>query len=55
MRPGAADRSPVGAVGLGGEVVALDGQREMLETLERRLNAEDITNIRPLLASLAKV
>jgi hypothetical protein len=41
-------------VGLGGEVVALDGQREMLETLKRRLNAEDITNVRPLLASLAK-
>ena len=42
-------------VGTVGEVVALDGQREMLEKLKRRLNAEDITNVRPLRASLAKV
>jgi ubiquinone/menaquinone biosynthesis C-methylase UbiE len=40
------------AVGPGGEVVALDGQREMLEKLKRWLDEEDITNVRPLLAGL---
>ncbi len=43
------------AVGPGGEVVAPDRQREMLEKLKRRLDAEDITNVRPLLAGLEKV
>jgi ubiquinone/menaquinone biosynthesis C-methylase UbiE len=42
------------AVGPGGEVVALDGQREMLEKLERRLEAEDITNVRPLWSGLGE-
>jgi ubiquinone/menaquinone biosynthesis C-methylase UbiE len=42
------------AVGPGGEVVALDGQREMLEKLERRLEAEDITNVRPLRSGLGE-
>jgi SAM-dependent methyltransferase len=42
------------AVGPGGEVVAPDGQREMLEKLKRRLDAEDITNVRPLLAGLGE-
>jgi ubiquinone/menaquinone biosynthesis C-methylase UbiE len=34
------------AVGPGGEVVALDGQRQMLEKLGRRLEAEGIRNVR---------
>jgi ubiquinone/menaquinone biosynthesis C-methylase UbiE len=34
------------AVGPGGEVVALDGQREMLEKLQKRLEAEGIGNVR---------
>src|SRR5918999_3511968 len=42
------------AVGPGGEVVALDGQREMLEKLETRLEAEDITNVRPLWSGLGE-
>ena len=42
------------AVGPDGEVVALDGQREMLEKLERRLETEDITNVRPLRAGLGE-
>jgi ubiquinone/menaquinone biosynthesis C-methylase UbiE len=41
-------------VGPGGEIVALDGQREMLEKLKRRLDAENITNVRPLLAGLGE-
>ena len=36
------------AVGPGGEVVALDGQREMLEKLQKRLEAEGIGNVRPV-------
>ncbi len=42
------------AVGPGGEVIALDGQREMLEKLKRRLDEENITNVRPLLAGLGE-
>jgi ubiquinone/menaquinone biosynthesis C-methylase UbiE len=42
------------AVGPGGEVVALDGQRGMLEKLERRLKAEGITNVRALRAGLGE-
>jgi ubiquinone/menaquinone biosynthesis C-methylase UbiE len=40
------------AVGPGGEVVALDGQPEMLEKLERRISDEGITNVRLLRAGL---
>ena len=36
------------AVGPGGRVVALDGQRAMLEKLEARLDAEGLTNVRAL-------
>lgn len=36
------------AVGPGGRVVALDGQRAMLEKLEARLDAEGLTNVRTL-------
>jgi ubiquinone/menaquinone biosynthesis C-methylase UbiE len=42
------------AVGPDGEVVALDGQRAMLAKLERRLEAEGITNVRPLRAGLGE-
>jgi ubiquinone/menaquinone biosynthesis C-methylase UbiE len=42
------------AVGPDGEVVALDGQLEMLEKLERRVADEGITNVRPLLAGLGE-
>jgi ubiquinone/menaquinone biosynthesis C-methylase UbiE len=42
------------AVGPDGEVVALDGQHEMLEKLERRLEAEGITNVRALRAGLGE-
>jgi ubiquinone/menaquinone biosynthesis C-methylase UbiE len=42
------------AVGPGGEVVALDGQREMLEKLRRRLEAGGLTNVRPLQAGLGE-
>ena len=42
------------AVGPGGEVVALDGQREMLEKLERKTADEGITNVRPLRARLGE-
>src|SRR3954452_25438891 len=42
------------AVGPTGEVVALDSQRGMLEKLERRLVAENITNVRTLEAGLRK-
>jgi ubiquinone/menaquinone biosynthesis C-methylase UbiE len=42
------------AVGPAGEVVALDGQREMLGKLERRLEAEDISNVRPVRAVLGE-
>jgi ubiquinone/menaquinone biosynthesis C-methylase UbiE len=42
------------AVGPGGEVVAPDDQREMLEKLKRRLDAEDVTNVRPLQAGLSE-
>ena len=42
------------AVGPGGEVVALDGQREMLAKLERRLRAEGIRNVRPVRAVLGE-
>lgn len=41
-------------VGSGGEVVALDGQREMLAKLERRVADEGITNVRPLRAGLGE-
>ena len=37
-----------------GEVVALDSQRAMLEKLERRLEAESITNVRTLEAGLGE-
>ncbi len=42
------------AVGPGGEVVALDGQPEMLEKLEGRIAAEGITNVRLLRAGLGE-
>jgi SAM-dependent methyltransferase len=42
------------AVRSNGEVVALDGQREMLEKLERRLEAEGIRNVRPVRAVLGE-
>jgi ubiquinone/menaquinone biosynthesis C-methylase UbiE len=42
------------AVGPDGEVVALDGQREMLGKLERRLEAEGIQNVRPVRAVLGE-
>jgi SAM-dependent methyltransferase len=42
------------AVEPGGEVVALDSQRAMLEKLERRLEAENITNVRTLEAGLGE-
>jgi ubiquinone/menaquinone biosynthesis C-methylase UbiE len=42
------------AVGPDGEVVALDGQREMLGMLKRRLETEGITNVRPLRAGLGE-
>ena len=42
------------AVGPGGEVVALDGQAEMLEKLERRISDEGITNVRLLRAGLGE-
>src|SRR5918998_3248621 len=40
------------AVEPSGEVVALDSQPEMLEKLERRLEAENVTNVRTLEAGL---
>jgi ubiquinone/menaquinone biosynthesis C-methylase UbiE len=42
------------AVGPDGEVVALDGQREMLGKLERRLEAEGIRNVLPVRAVLGE-
>ena len=42
------------AVGVTGKVVALDSQQAMLEKLERRLEAENITNVRTLEASLGE-
>ncbi len=42
------------AVGVDGEVVALDGQPAMLAKLERRLKAEGITNVRPLRSGLGE-
>jgi ubiquinone/menaquinone biosynthesis C-methylase UbiE len=42
------------AVGPGGEVVALDGQREMLEKLEKRAADEGITNVGFLQAGLGE-
>jgi len=42
------------AVGPTGEVIALDSQRAMLEKLERRLEAEGITNVRTLEAGLGE-
>ena len=42
------------AVGPGGEVVALDGQREMLEKLQKRLEAEGIRNVKPVQAVLGE-
>lgn len=42
------------AVGLGGRVVALDGQRAMLEKLERRLDAEGLTNVHSLHGGLGE-
>jgi ubiquinone/menaquinone biosynthesis C-methylase UbiE len=42
------------AVGPGGEVVALDGQRGMLQKLAKRLEAEGVTNVRPLRAGLGE-
>ena len=43
------------AVAPGGEVVALDGQPEMLDRLKRRLAAEGITNVRPVRGTLGEV
>jgi len=42
------------AVGRDGEVVALDGQPEMLGKLEGRIADEGITNVRPLRAGLGE-
>ncbi len=42
------------AVGPGGEVIALDGQRGMLEKLQARLAAEGIRNVRPVRAVLGE-
>jgi ubiquinone/menaquinone biosynthesis C-methylase UbiE len=42
------------AVGPDGEIVALDGQREMLGELERRLEAEGIRNVLPVRAVLGE-
>jgi len=42
------------AVGPDGEVIALDGQREMLGKLERRLEAEGLRNVRPVRAVLGE-
>jgi ubiquinone/menaquinone biosynthesis C-methylase UbiE len=42
------------AVGLAGEVVALDGQREMLAKLDGRLEKEEIGNVRPVQAVLGE-
>ena len=42
------------AVGPTGEVVALDGQGAMLAKLEERLDAEGITNVKPLRAGLGE-
>jgi ubiquinone/menaquinone biosynthesis C-methylase UbiE len=42
------------AVGLAGEVVALDGQREMLAKLDGRLEKEGIGNVRPVQAVLGE-
>lgn len=42
------------AVGPEGEVVALDGQRAMLEKLERRVAAEGLENVRTVLAGLGE-
>ena len=42
------------AVEPGGEVIALDAQREMLEKLEKRAAEADITNLRPLRAGLGE-
>jgi ubiquinone/menaquinone biosynthesis C-methylase UbiE len=42
------------AVGPGGEVIALDSQREMLDKLEKRIADEGITNVRPLQAGLGE-
>ena len=42
------------AVGPDGEVVALDGQREMLEKLRKRLEAEGIGNVRTVRAVLGE-
>ena len=41
-------------VGPAGEVVALDGQSAMLTKLQERLEAEGITNVRPLQAGLGE-
>src|SRR5919107_2248836 len=42
------------AIGPSGEVLALDGQPKMLEKLERRLEAENITNVLTLEAGLGE-
>ena len=42
------------AVAPGGEVVALDGQPEMLDRLRRRLAVEGVTNVRPVQATLGE-
>ncbi len=42
------------AVGPTGEVVALDGQRGMLDKLEKRLREEGVTNVRSLEAGLGE-
>ena len=42
------------AVGPGGRVVALDGQRAMLEKLQVRLDAEGLTNVRALRGGLGE-
>ena len=52
--PGRLTISLARAVGPGGEVVALDGQPKMLEKLERRLEAENITNVLTLEAGLGE-
>jgi ubiquinone/menaquinone biosynthesis C-methylase UbiE len=42
------------AVGPDGEIVALDGQREMIEKLQKRLEAEGIRNVKPVQAVLGE-
>ncbi len=42
------------AVGEEGQVVALDGQRAMLDRLERKLTSENLSNVRPVEAGLGE-